>query len=120
MASQNHQRLLKSARSWANWSDSAFSLFGIRFGWDFIIGLIPGLGDVISVLISMRLLIVARALGAPLRLQLRILVNLLLDFFVGLVPIIGDVLDVFFRANQMNLLLLEKWYNTNRIAQSKM
>src|SRR3977135_1322599 len=65
--------------------DTAFILpgTGIRFGVDAIIGLIPGIGDAITTMMSLYIVREARALGAPRHLVARMLVNVPLDGSAG-------------------------------------
>jgi len=88
--------------------DTAFLLPGtnIRFGFDAMIGLIPGIGDVITTALSLYIVGEARALGAPRHLILRMLANVALDGVVGAVPLLGDAFDVMWRANRRNIALL--------------
>ena len=90
--------------------DSAMQVPGtsIRFGLDPILGLIPGLGDLVSPLFTIGILWQARDLGIPRVIQLRMIFNVAIDTLVGLVPVIGDLFDVAWKANDMNLALLEK------------
>jgi Domain of unknown function (DUF4112) len=80
----------------------------IRFGVDALIGLVPGIGDVISGLISSYLIWEARQLGAPRWLIGRMMANTLLDTTVGAIPVLGDAFDVMFRANMKNMTLLRR------------
>jgi len=80
-----------------------------RFGLDAIIGLIPGFGDAFTALVGMYGLVVARQLGAPASIQLRMLWNLGLDTVVGSIPLFGDLFDFAFKANTRNRVLLERW-----------
>lgn len=81
---------------------------GIRFGLDPLIGIIPIAGDVISAGWSLRLLGIARHLGAGPSLLRKMLLITFADFLVGLVPVLGPVVDIFYRGNMKNLgLLLE-------------
>ena len=88
--------------------DTAFIVPGtnIRFGFDAMIGLIPGIGDVITTAMSLYIVREARALGAPHHLIVRMLGNVALDGIVGAVPLLGDVFDVMWRANRRNIALL--------------
>jgi hypothetical protein len=88
--------------------DTAFLLPGtnVRFGFDAMIGLIPGIGDVITTALSLYIVGEARALGAPRHLILRMLANVALDGVVGAVPLLGDAFDVMWRANRRNIALL--------------
>ncbi len=90
--------------------DTAFIVPGtnIRFGVDAMIGLIPGIGDVITTAMSLYIVREARALGVPHHLIVRMLGNVALDGIVGAVPLLGDVFDVMWRANRRNIALLRK------------
>ncbi|KAF2453672.1 hypothetical protein BDY21DRAFT_388046 [Lineolata rhizophorae] len=87
-----------------------FNLFGIRFGWSSVIGIIPAAGDALDGLLA--LLLVWRCSGVKCGLGtgilLQMLFNVAVDFFVGIIPIIGDLADAAFRANTKNVRLLEK------------
>jgi hypothetical protein len=78
----------------------------VRFGLDALIGLVPGIGDVITTLISLFIVSEARALGAPPLVLARMIGNVALDGLVGAVPLAGDAFDVAFRANRRNMALL--------------
>ena len=88
--------------------DSAFEIpgTGIRFGLDAVVGLVPGIGDALSSVVSFYLIKEARRLGAPRFLVGRMLWNVLVDTAVGSVPVAGDLFDVMFRANLKNMSLL--------------
>ena len=92
----------------ANLLDTAFVVPGtnIRFGFDAMIGLVPGIGDAITTFISLYIVREARELGAPRHLIARMLVNVALDGVVGAVPFLGDAFDVMWRANRRNMALL--------------
>jgi hypothetical protein len=80
----------------------------IRFGIDALIGLVPGIGDLISTALSLFIVREARALGAPRWMVARMLGNVAFDTVVGAVPLLGDVADVAFRANRRNVAMLRK------------
>ena len=92
----------------ANLLDTAILIPGtsIRFGLDAVIGLVPGIGDAITTLLSLYIVNEARALGAPPLLIARMLANVALDGIVGAVPLVGDAFDVAWRANRRNMQLL--------------
>ncbi len=99
----------KKARFFARLLDSQFELFGIRFGVDPVVNLIPWLGDVIGVLLSLYILNIAREMGVS-RVDLAHMVaNIILDFLVGFIPFLGVIFDVFYKANIRNLAILEKY-----------
>ena len=89
--------------------DSTFKVpgTGIRFGLDSLIGLVPGLGDLIGGALSLYIIAESARLGVPRGLLLRMGWNVALDTFVGEVPILGDLFDVAWKANMRNLALLE-------------
>ena len=90
--------------------DTAFVIPGtqIRLGLDALIGLVPGIGDAISTVMSLFIVSEARALGAPRWLVARMMANVAIDGVVGAVPLVGDVFDVAFRANRRNMALLRE------------
>ena len=90
--------------------DTAFLIPGtnIRFGLDALIGLIPGIGDAITTLVSLYIVREARRLGVPRLLIARMLANVAIDGMVGAVPLLGDAYDVVWRANRRNMALLQK------------
>jgi hypothetical protein len=99
--------------------DSAILIPGtnVRFGLDALIGLVPGIGDTVTTLMSLYIVKEARALGAPRHLILRMLGNVALDGVVGVVPLAGDLFDVMWRANRRNMELLRDWLDKNERKQ---
>lgn len=92
----------------ADLMDSRYSIFGIRFGLDPIIGLFPVVGDLMMMGVSIYLLLEAAHLGARKRILLLMLINIFLDTLIGAVPIAGSVFDLLFKANNRNIRLLKK------------
>lgn len=82
---------------------------GWRIGLDALIGLVPGLGDVLGVLFSSYILREAARLGAPKSTLIRMAVNVAVEGFVGMIPFAGDVFDAAWKANQRNVRLLNAW-----------
>jgi hypothetical protein len=101
---------LNVLRRWVQLLDSAYEIpfLGIRFGWDPILGLVPGLGDLVTPAFAIVLLVHAMSIGVPRIVQLRMLLNIAIDTLVGLVPGLGDLFDVAWKANLRNLRLLER------------
>lgn len=94
--------------------DSQFIVPGtrFRFGIDPIIGLIPGAGDALTLLISTVLVTLMAKHGASGRVIVLMLGNIMLDSVIGSIPVIGQIFDFFYRANERNLTLLkEHHYN---------
>ena len=86
--------------------DRQFSIFGVRFGTDAIIGLVPIAGDVITSLTGLYIIHQARKLGASEWTISRMFVNWGIDTGVGLLPVVGDVFDIAFKSNTRNVKLL--------------
>ena len=86
----------------------------IRFGLDGIIGLIPGIGDVLGGLASCIIVLAAYVRGAPPITILRMVVNVAVEVLVGTVPVLGDLFDIAWRANRRNYHLLERTLLTGR------
>lgn len=97
-------------RRWGRLLDSEFRVPGtnIRFGWDPIVGLIPGLGDLVGPVFAVVLLLHAWKLRVPKIVMARMLVNAAIDAGLGAFPLVGDAVDVFWKANQRNVGLLER------------
>jgi len=81
----------------------------IGIGLDPIIGLIPGVGDMIGGLMSSYILVVAAQEGVPASVLTRMLGNIALDSLVGVVPVLGDLFDVGMKSNRRNVDLLERY-----------
>lgn len=94
----------------ARWMDSAFEMPGLRFrfGWDALLGLIPGLGDTVTTLVSLYILGAARRYGVPRATMVRMAANIAVDYLFGAVPLLGDMFDVYWKANQRNVALLRR------------
>ena len=81
---------------------------GISFGLDSLIGLIPGIGDAATALISLYLIAEAKRLGSSKRMMGKMLANIAIEFFVGMIPLVGDLFDMGWRANLRNVALLRQ------------
>jgi hypothetical protein len=100
---------LQALRRIARLLDSAFAVPGTsyRIGLDPILGLVPGLGDLISPLFAIGIFLQARDLGIPRVVQLRMIFNVAIDATLGALPIVGDLFDFAWKANDRNMTLLE-------------
>ena len=109
-------RAVVALRKWAVLLDSAFQVPGtkMRFGMDPIVGLIPGVGDIITGFFSVMIVIHAVRLRIPKVVIARMMLNTGLDLLVGAVPLLGDLFDAGFKANLRNLSLLERHAHTSR------
>jgi hypothetical protein len=83
-------------------------ILGWRFGLDALIGLVPGLGDTSTALVSFYILAAAVRYRVPKITLLRMGLNIGIDYVVGALPVVGDVADAWWKSNRMNLELLQK------------
>ncbi|ART81538.1 hypothetical protein CBP31_01910 [Oceanisphaera profunda] len=86
---------------------------GFRVGLDGIIGLIPGIGDLIGAGLSSYIVVEAARLKVPFRVLARMSLNVLIELVVGIVPIFGDIFDFAFKANLRNVRLLNEYLGKN-------
>jgi hypothetical protein len=102
------ERRLKRIQRLAWLLDSIITIPGINFrvGVDPLLGLIPVVGDAISMLLSLYIVYLGWKVGARRRIVALMLLNVAMDFVLGLMPVAGDVADAVFRANLRNARLL--------------
>lgn len=96
--------------------DSKFKIPGtnFRFGLDPLLGLLPGIGDVSSFLMSSLLILAMIRHGASGKVTALMTINILLDTLIGGIPIVGNIFDFFFKANKRNLRLLKRHHIEGR------
>lgn len=101
--------------------DTAFSIPGtkIRFGLDPILGLLPGLGDTVTGLISLALIAQSARAGVPNIILARMAANAFLNSAVGSIPVVGDAFSVYFKSNVKNYDLLQKHAGTRQRSTAK-
>jgi hypothetical protein len=78
----------------------------IRFGLDGIVGLIPGIGDVIGGIASCVIIFAGWMRGVPYVVLTRMAANIVIEVIVGAIPLLGDAFDIAWRANRRNYALL--------------
>lgn len=90
--------------------DTSFRVpgLGLRFGWDAILGLIPGVGDVVTTIPSLMMIYEGHRIGARKRVLAWMGLNTGVDFLLGSVPVLGDAFDVFFKSHRRNIALLKQ------------
>jgi hypothetical protein len=103
---------LLQAQKLANLTDSKIRIpfLGIRLGLDFLIGLIPVMGDIIMVGVSLSIIGMAKTMQVPRALRIAMLKNIVIDFLLGFIPFIGDIVDLFYKSNLKNVRIMEKWW----------
>jgi hypothetical protein len=89
--------------------DEAFRIPGtsVRFGIDGLIGLVPGLGDVLAGLLSLVIPLAGWMRGIPYVTLVRMCLNLGIGVLLGSIPLLGDIFDIVWKANRRNYRLLQ-------------
>jgi len=88
-----------------------------RIGLDGLIGLIPGIGDVSTSILSAWIIFQASRYNVPWSVLLRMVGNMTIDFVFGSIPFVGDLFDAGFKANRRNIRLLRRY--TSKVAGSE-
>ncbi len=90
--------------------DEAFRIPGtqIRFGLDGLIGLVPGLGDVLAGLLSLVIPLAGWVRGLPYVALARMVANVGIGVVVGTIPLFGDAFDIAWKANRRNYQILRR------------
>ncbi|HYI09236.1 MAG TPA: DUF4112 domain-containing protein [Thermoanaerobaculia bacterium] len=111
---------LVALRKFAFLMDQAFPIPGtnIRVGFDAVLGLIPGIGDVIGAVLSTWIIAGALRHRVPARVIARMVLNVSIDLVFGAVPVAGDVFDFMFEENMKNMRLLEAHRDRRRPPRS--
>jgi hypothetical protein len=101
---------LRRVRAVASVLDDAIRIPGtnIRFGIDPLIGLVPGLGDLLGGAASAYIILEAARAGAPASVLVRMTLNVGIDTLVGGLPIVGDLFDFAWKSNARNVRLLAR------------
>jgi hypothetical protein len=101
---------VERVRLLASLLDQAWQVPGTNFrlGLDSLIGLIPGVGDAASALLSGYIIYEAAQAGVPKATLARMAWHVGVDTFVGAVPLAGDLFDMAYKSNVRNLRLLEQ------------
>lgn len=99
----------------SKWLDTKFQgPFGIKFGFDGLIGLIPGFGDLITTGLGSYILIRATNFNTPKIVIVRMAFNIVVDQLLGMIPILGDIFDFVWKSNEMNYKLVTKYVNNDK------
>jgi hypothetical protein len=104
------QALVATAELLAKMLDTTVRIPGtsLYLGLDPLIGLIPGIGDVLANLIGTVILGMAARLEVPRIVIIRMSLNILINGVIGAIPIFGDLFSVWFRSNSRNADLLRQ------------
>ena len=100
----------RNVRVLARLLDSSIPIPGTswKVGFDPIVGLIPGIGDLIGAVLSGYIIVQAARAEVPTLTLARMLANVGFDTLVGAVPALGDVFDAAWKSNTRNVALLER------------
>ena len=118
--SKNSPQSLEPLFRWiALLMDDLIRLPGTKFriGIDPLIGLIPGIGDTGSALVSAIALIQAARRGLPKIILARMATNILLNELIGIIPVIGDAFSFWFKSNARNHQLIKEYSGGRRTAR---
>lgn len=90
--------------------ERSFTIPGVnrKVGLDFVLGLVPVLGDVITGAMGLYIVWEARNLGMSKFQLARMTANVGFDSLLGAVPVVGDAFDFFWRSNSRNLKIIRK------------
>ena len=77
-------------------------------GLDAVAGLIPVVGDFVTMAMGAYIVWEAKNLGMPKWKLLRMAGNVGFDSLLGAVPVVGDAFDFFYRSNTKNLKIVKK------------
>jgi hypothetical protein len=90
--------------------DTTVKIPGTPFylGLDPLLGLIPGIGDMLANLIGTVILVMAARLQVPQIVIARMSLNLLINGTIGAIPILGDLFSIWFRSHARNAELLRR------------
>ncbi|MGH8048994.1 MAG: DUF4112 domain-containing protein [Chthoniobacterales bacterium] len=89
-----------------------------RIGLDPIIGLIPGLGDGSTAVVSSVILLHGLRAGVPRIVLVRMALNVLINSLVGAIPGVGDLFSAVFKSNRRNVELLDRHASSTRRAST--
>lgn len=114
---------LERLEALAKTMDAAFTIPGtdIPLGLDTIVGLVPAIGDTLSLGIAAYIASHGIGLKARKRHMVQMSWNVFIDWLIGLVPLIGDIFDIGWRGNLRNVALLrrlteERWAEERQAA----
>jgi hypothetical protein len=105
------QKKLARLEKMSDLLDTAFEIPGttIRIGFDGLLGLIPGIGDLAGMALSTYIILESARIGIPRRAVLKMVFNVLLETAIGAIPVLGDIFDIYFKANRRNVTLLRRY-----------
>jgi hypothetical protein len=109
---QQHEEAVQSAERLAKLLDYQFRVAGVPIGLDAILGLIPGVGDVITGAVGLYFLKVGHSVGLPWTKRAAMVGNIAVDTAIGAIPLVGDLFDVGFKSHRRNARILRRHLET--------
>jgi hypothetical protein len=109
------ERHLDFAEKAAKWMDAEFGWGPWKFGLDPILGLVPFVGDIIPIALTLYILWIGHQMDIPDDLRRKIIFNAMGDAVLGMIPVVGDVTDFFWHANTKNISLLRQYLTSRPI-----
>jgi hypothetical protein len=88
--------------------DSSIPIGRWRIGLDGIIGLVPGLGDLVGAVISALIVVAGVRAKLPGSAIARMVANVAIEAVAGAVPFLGDVFDMAWKANTKNVAIFRE------------
>lgn len=92
---------------------------GYRIGVDALLGLIPGVGDLLGLLLASYIVVEGARLRVPRATLLRMVANVGIEALVGAVPVLGDIFDATWKANARNVELVRRHVGPEAAAQQQ-
>lgn len=89
--------------------DNKYEFFGISFGLDFILGLLPFWGNLTTTFISLFTVVYSAFHGVSAIVLVRMLLNISVDMLITAIPVFGNLADVFWKANAKNYKILNSY-----------
>jgi hypothetical protein len=110
LPARSRAEIEQSLEQLSRWMDGLFRIPGTswRFGLDGLVGLVPGVGDTLTTLVSFYVLAAGVRYRVPKVTLLRMAANVGVDYLLGAVPLLGDLFDFAWKSNQKNIELLRE------------
>jgi len=111
--SESDAAILHSVKRRASLLDKQFKFCGARFGWTFLIAIVPVAGDALNPALGYLFVVhQARKAKIPRDLTRRMIINLAISTTIGIMPGFGALLVAAYHANVRNARLLENFLAT--------
>ena len=96
------------------WLAKASDSMCCGIGLDPIVGLIPYVGDILSLYPAIKCILLARDMGVPRSSFFRMITNSTVDMVIGFIPVVGDIFDAAFKSNLYNVEILEEFWSKSQ------